>query len=346
MMEAVHHSEHIPQWKKKEIEDIKELIGNYPLFGIVGVGGIPAKQLQSMRRILKDLAVLKVSRNTLIRRALEESDSSDMADFLEEQCALIFTNENPFKLYKVLENSKTPSPIKAGAVAPQDIKVEKGPTGFPPGPILGDLQGAGIPASIDGGSVVISQDKVVAAEGEVVPQKLASMLARLEIFPVEVGLDLKAVFEEGSIFRPDVLAIDENKYFSDFALAAGQAFNLAVNVAYPTDATISTLISKAVSEARNLGINAVVLEPGIMDSLLAKGQSQMLSLASAVAANDAGAVDEELSSALGEASRNAAAVAASQSAGEEPAVDETTEEEETEEEAEESGMAGLGALFG
>jgi large subunit ribosomal protein L10 len=72
----------------------------------------------------------------------------------------------------------------------------------------------------------------------------------------------------------------------------------------------------------------------------------MLSLASAVAANDAGAVDEELSSALGEASRNAAAVAASQPAGEEPAVDETTEEEETEEEAEESGMAGLGALFG
>ena len=341
-MEAIHHSEHIPQWKMKEIEDIKELIKSYPLFGIVGVGGIPAKQLQSMRRVLKDLAVLKVSRNTLIQRALEESapEYADMIDFLEEQSALVFTNENPFKLYKLLENSKTPSPIKAGAVAPQDIEVEKGPTGFPPGPILGDLQSAGIPASIDKGSVVISQDKVVAAKGAVVSQKLASMLARLEIYPVEVGLDLRAVIEEGSIFAPDVLAIDEDKYFSDIAMAARQAFNLAVNMAYPTETTISTLISKAASEAKNLGIYAAITEPELMDSLLSRAQSQMLSLASAVADKDAGAVDEELSLALGAAARSAAAAPA--------AVEETPAEEEEaeEEEPEEEGMAGLGALFG
>jgi len=344
MMEAVHHSEHIPQWKKKEIEDIKELINSYPLFGIVGVGGIPAKQLQAMRRVLKDLAVVKVSRNTLIKRALEESapECADMVDFLEEQSALVFTNENPFKLYKLLEGSKTPSPIKAGAVAPNDIEVEKGPTSFPPGPILGDLQSAGIPAAIDGGSVVISQDKVVAAKGDVVSQKLASMLARLEIYPVEVGLDLRAVFEEGSIFGPDVLAIDEDKYFSDIAMAAQQAFNLAVNMAYPTDATISTLISKAASEAKNLGINAAVMEPELMDSLLSKAQSQMLSLASAVAGKDANAVDEELSSALGAAAQSAAAAAPA--AVEEAPAEEA--EEEKEEESEEEGMAGLGALFG
>ncbi len=340
-MEAIHHSEHIPQWKKKEIEDIKELIKSYPLFGIVGVSGIPAKQLQSMRRVLKDLAVLKISRNTLVKRALEESapEYADMIDFLEEQSALVFTNENPFKLYKLLENSKTPSPIKAGAVAPQDIEVEKGPTSFPPGPILGDLQGAGIPASIDGGSVVISQDKVVAAKGDVVSQKLASMLARLEIYPVEVGLDLRAVIEDGSIYAPDVLAIDEDKYFSDIAMAAQQAFNLAVNMAYPTDATIGTLISKAASEAKNLGINAVIMEPELMDSLLSKAQSQMLSLASAVADKDANAVDEELSSALGAAAQSAAVPAAAEEA---PAEEEEEEEEEPEEEM----AAGLGALFG
>lgn len=343
--EAIHHSEHIPQWKKKEIEDIKELINSYPLFGIVGVGGIPAKQLQSMRRVLKDLAVIKVSRNTLIKRALEESspEHAEMVDFLEEQSALVFTNENPFKLYKLLENSKTPSPIKAGAVAPQDIKVEKGPTGFPPGPILGDLQSAGIPAAIDKGSVVISQDKVVAAKGEVVSQKLASMLARLEIYPVEVGLDLRAVFEDGSIFGPDVLAIDEDKYFSDISMAAQQAFNLAVNVAYPTSATISTLISKAVSEAKNLGINAAITEPEIMDILLSKAQSQMLSLASAIAEKDANAVDEELSSALGAAAQSAAEAVAPAAVEEAP---EEENEEEDEKESEEEGMVGLGALFG
>jgi large subunit ribosomal protein L10 len=265
-----------------------------------------------------------------------------MVDYLEEQSALVFTNENPFRLYKLLEKSKTPSPIKAGAIAPLDIKVEKGPTGFPPGPILGDLQSAGIPVSIDKGSVVISQNKVVAAKGDIVPQKLASMLARLEIYPVEVGLDLRAVYEKGFIFGPDVLAIDEGKYASDIAMATRQAFNLAVSMAYPTETTISILISKAASEAKNLGINAAVLEPELMDSLLSRAQSQMLSLASIVSDKDANTVDEELSSVLG-----AAALSAATSAVEETHAEEDIEEEQEEEEdTEESGMVGLGALFG
>ncbi|MEA1984613.1 MAG: 50S ribosomal protein L10 [Euryarchaeota archaeon] len=341
MMEEVHHSEHIPAWKKQEIEDIKDLVSSYPLFGVVGVGGIPAKQLQTMRRELKDLAVLKVSRNSLVKRALEDAgeDASTMIDFLEAQCALIFTDKNPFKLYKLLEQSKTPSPIKAGAVAPNDIEVEKGPTSFPPGPILGDLQAAGIPAAIDGGKVVIREDKVVAEEGSVVSQKLASMLSRLEILPVEVGLDLRAVVEDGSIFTPDVLAIDETEYFSNIVSATQQAFNLSVNAAYPTSMTISTLISKAVSESRNVGVNAAVLEPEVMDTLISRAHSQMMSLASVASGNDEDAVDDELRSVLGAAAETV--VVAEPEQAEEPVKEEKEEEEE-----EESGMAGLGALFG
>jgi len=44
-MEIDHHSSHIPKWKAKEIEEIKELIISYHLFGIVGIEGKSAKQL-------------------------------------------------------------------------------------------------------------------------------------------------------------------------------------------------------------------------------------------------------------------------------------------------------------
>jgi len=269
-MGELHHSEHIPQWKKDEIEEIKSLIESYPLFGVIGIEGIPAKQLQSMRRDLKDFAVLKVCRNTLTRRALDESsdDVKKMDDYVDVQTALIFTKQNPFKLYKLLEKSKTPSPIKAGMVATSDIIVEAGPTSFPPGPILGDMQGAGIPAAIDGGKVVIKETKAVAKAGEVVSQKLAAMLTRLEIYPLEVGLDLRAVLEEGSIFTPDVLAIDEEQVFSNFVQAAQQAFNMSVNAAYPTAMNINTLLAKAASDSRNVAVNATVYEPGIMFCLV------------------------------------------------------------------------------
>lgn len=342
--EEVHHTEHVPQWKIEEVEEIKKLIQSYSLFGIVSVSGIPAKQLQVMRRELKDIAVLKVSRNTLVTRALDESGelAQDMKDYVDAQIGLIFTNENPFKIYKILEKSKSPSPIKPGAVAPKDIVVEEGPTGFPPGPIIGDLQAVGIPAAIDSGKVGVKETTTVAKEGEVVSQKLAAMLNRLEIFPDEVGLDLKVVAYDGSIFVSDQLAIDIDQYFFDFTTAAQQAFNLSVNAAYPTTANITTLISKGVSEARNLGVNATIMEPQLMDTFLSKAQSQMMSVAQIVYNRDENAVDENLKEALSSAS-TAPQKAETET---ETTTEEETKEEEEEENEEESGMAGFGSLFG
>lgn len=339
-MEDIHHAEHVPQWKKKEVEEIKELVKKYPLFGVVGVTGIPAKQLQKMRRDLQGTAFLKVARNTLIKRAFDESseDIRKMDEYIDVQTALIFTEQNPFKLYKLLEQSKSPSPIKGGTVAPMDIIVQAGPTGFPPGPILGEMQAVGIPAAIDAGKVVVRETKTVAKEGEVVSQKLAAMLTRLEVYPMIVGLDLRAVLEEGVVYKPDVLAIDETKFLSDIAMAARQALSLSVSAAYPTADSIRAIIAKATTESRNLGIYAVVLEPDIMDALLGKAYSQMLAVASAASEVNEEAIDDELKETLG-------ARAATSAVTTEAAVAETVEEEE-EENSEEEGMAGLGALFG
>ncbi|KKG18082.1 acidic ribosomal protein P0 [Methanosarcina sp. 2.H.T.1A.6] len=344
MAEERHHTEHVPQWKKDEIENIKELIQSHKVFGMVGIEGILANKIQKIRRDLKDVAVLKVSRNTLTERALNQLGETipEMNKYLDKQTALVFTNESPFKLYKLLEQTKTPSPIKGGAIAPVDIIVQKGPTSFPPGPILGEFQSAGIPASIEAGKVAIKETKVVCKAGEAVPQKLATMLAKLEIFPLIVGLDMRAAYEEGTIYGPELLAIDEGKYFSDIISAVQNAFNLSVNTAYPTSATIGTLLAKAHAESKNLGVNAVILEPGVMDALLAKAHVQMTSVASEAADKDAAAVDEDLREVLGAAASAAAAVA--------PVAAEEKKEEEPEEEeedhAEEDGMAGLGALFG
>lgn len=347
MAAEVHHAEHVPQWKQDEIDNIKKLIQSHKVFAMVGIEGIIATKIQKIRRDLKDVAVIKVTRNTLIERALNQLGENvpGMNNYLDKQTALVFTNESPFKLYKALEQTKTPSPIKAGAIAPADITVQKGPTSFPPGPILGDLQSAGIPASIEAGKVAIKETKVVCQAGQAVPQKLATMLSKLEIYPLIIGLNLRAAYDEGTIYEPELLAIDESKYLSDIIRAAQNAFNLAINSAYPTSATMGTLLAKAFAEAKNLGVNAVVFDTGVMDSLLAKAYVQMTSVASIAADKDANAVDDELREALG--AQSAAAAAASAAAPTEKK--EEVKEEEPEEEddtSEEDGMAGLGALFG
>ena len=347
MAAEVHHAEHVPQWKQDEINNIKKLIQSHKVFGMVGIEGIVAIKIQKIRRDLKDVAVIKVSRNTLIERALNQLGENvpEMIKYLDKQTALVFTNENPFKLYKALEQTKTPSPIKAGAIAPADIMVQKGPTSFPPGPILGDLQSAGIPASIEAGKVANKETKVVCQAGQAVPQKLATMLSKLEIYPLIIGVDLRAAYDKGTIYEPELLAIDESQYLSDIIRAAQNAFNLSVNTAYPTSATMGTLLAKAFAEAKNLGVNAVVFDTGVMDSLLAKAFVQMTSVASKAAEKDANAVDDELREVLVAAVIAVAASTATTVEKKEEVKEEEAEEEE-EDHAEEDGMAGLGALFG
>jgi len=279
-----HKTVHIPQWKKDEIDEIKALIKTYPVVGVVEMHEIPARQLQQMRVEFSSRAVIKMSRNTLIERALSQSDEKikPLSDFVDGQTALIFTQLNPFKLNKLLEKSKSPAPAKAGDVAPHDVIVEKGATSFKPGPIVGELQNAGIPAAIEGGSVVIRESKTVAKTGEVISPKLAEVLTRLGIYPMEVGLRLKAAYENGTIFTPDVLAVDESKYFSDFTRAVHNALNLTISTAYPTSTTVRQILRKAFNDSRNLAINATILIPEVIKTMLTKANAQAMLLSSKI----------------------------------------------------------------
>jgi len=343
-MDLEHHSMHIPKWKKDEIEDIKTKVGQYPVVGLVGIHGLPSKQFQQMRSSIRDSVLIKVSKNSLITRALDEcsEEIKPLGNYLDHEMGLVFSNDNSFKLFKLLSSSKTPAPIKGGMTSPRDITVEKGPTNFPPGPIIGELQSAGIPAAIEGGKVVIRETKVVAKEGEVVSQNLAAMLARLDIYPLELGLVLRGTFEDGILFDASKLAIDEGKISLDFTKGASQAFNLAVNSAYPTSITIQALLAKAASDSRNLAVNAVIYEPGVMDILLSRAQGHVMALAGLVSDE---ALDDDLKAKMSAGTAVSPVVV-------EPGEEETSgeaeevEEKAAEEETEETAAEGLGALFG
>ena len=331
---------HVAEWKKDEVASLKELINSYEVVGMANLADIPAPQLQKMRRTLKDSATLKMSRKTLMSLALNDSEKAKietLEDYMEGQPALIFTDMNPFKLYKILESSKTPAPAKAGSIAPEDIVVPKGDTAFKPGPVLGELQKAGIPAKIEKGKIVITNDKVIVEAGEVIPRDVASILTRLEIYPLEVGIDLRAAYEAETIYTSDLLTVDEEKTLADVQKAFTQALNLSVEAVIFNKESTPLIIQKAVSQSMNLALNAEILNEKTRDVLLAKAYAQMLAVASEVSAQDENAVDEELKEKL---SSTAAKVETKEDNNEEPEDEEEAEEEEGD------AAAGLGALFG
>ncbi len=287
---------HVAEWKYKEVEELTKLITSHPVIGIAQIGGIPAPQMQQMRENLRKNVFIRSSKNSLILLALKEAEKqvkgiTNLSEFIDGQTAIIATDMNPFKLYKTLKATRTKAPAKGGEIAPEDIEIKAGDTPFKPGPIVGELQKVGIPAAIQGGKVVIKSDKVLVKAGEKIPRDMAQMLTRLEIYPIEIGISLNGVFEDGYIFKPDILDVDVDEYLARIREAASAAFALAVETAWITKETIKPLLIKAYLQSTALSIEAGIPTKETISKLIVKAYREMLSVASHI--NEEG-LDEEL----------------------------------------------------
>jgi len=274
---------HVAPSKKEAVKKISDMIGGYPIIGVARVTGIPGPQLQKIRQKLRGKAEIMVSKNNLFLIAIGEAEKSKpglkgLTGTISSQTALIATKLNPFSLFKEMEATKQPSPARGGETAPEDIMVLEGETSFKPGPIVGELQKAGIPAGIEAGKVLIKKDKVLVKKGEKIPRDLAPILAKLEIFPLTVGLDLQAAYEMGTVYPAKVLVVDDVKIMADMGLAATQAFNLAMFTAYPNAMTMVPLLQRARLEALGLALEAAIPGKDTMEPLLAKAYHQARAL--------------------------------------------------------------------
>jgi large subunit ribosomal protein L10 len=330
---------HIAPWKKEAVADLAKRITKSRVVGVIDVHGVPAPAFQTMRTNLRGKADIVMLKNTLLKIALKQAGKDKkglemLAESIDGQCAIVTSDLNPFRLFKQLDKTKTKMPARGGEVSPDDIEIKAGDTPFKPGPVVGELQKAGLPAAIEQGKVVIKKDKVLVKKGDKIPRDVALVLSKLEIFPLTVGLDLHAAFEEGMIYKRDVLAVDEVVILGRMKAAAAGAMNLAVFISYPTKQSIRPMLANAHYKAINLAVNAEIANKETIGLMLAKANAQMLSLASKVPA----ALDDELKGALSNAPKP--------DKGGERKEDKKEEKKEEKKVSEDEAAAGLGALFG
>lgn len=332
---------HVAPWKKDEVARLAALLKEKAVVGVAEIGGIPGPQMADMRASLRGKLELIGTKNRLLKLAIAEAAKErpgleNLEAQVDGQMALVAADINPFKLYKTLEQGKQMAPLKGGAVSPLDITVEKGPTAFGPGPIVGEFQKVGIPAKIEGGKVQISKTVTPVKAGDVVNPELALMLGKLDIKPVELKIALKAAYEDGTVFLPDVLAVDDVKVMADVALGIKTALELSLQTAWPTKVSSKPLLTRAIKTAAALSV-----ETGVeFDDVAAQAYAGML----AGLGKKPEDLSEELKERLGEhlSILDAAPVAAA--APEAEAAPE--EEEEDDSVSEDEAAAGLGALFG
>ncbi len=280
----------VSEKKQQLVQSLLKDIEEHSIVGVVNLENLPAPQLQIMRSaLLKDEVKIVMTRKRLITLALSKSKKTNMDKLAEKvrgMPALIFSKSNPFALYSTIQKKKSEAPAKTGQTAPRDITVKAGATSFAPGPIISELAAVGIKTKVEAGKLAIIQDTLVAKEGDIISAKLAETLKRLDIKPMEIGLNIVAVWENGTIFNAKDLHIDEAQYAQDVTQAATWAFNLAIDIAYPSADTTEVLLAKAFNDAKALSIEQNILTDLTAGDILSKAERQAHSLAKEAGVED------------------------------------------------------------
>ena len=259
---------HNRKWKETKKAEITQLAKDYPFIAVVTLEELPANIVSVLRKRLHGEAVIKVAKTRVVKKAFEDSkvDTSKIDSIVTESIAIIFSKKNPFELFSFIKKNKGEASAKVGDIAPQDIIVQAGDTGLPPGPALTPLKAAGLKVAVQGPTISIVADKVVTKKGEEINAAVAEVLGKLNIKPMKIGMKVLGVLdkEENSFYSAEALDVDEEELFNKFVLAYQNAINLCVNAEIFNDASAELIVIKAQREAKAIqeatGVEAPVEE--------------------------------------------------------------------------------------
>ena len=260
-----------PKWKVDFVKNLSTEITNSPVTALVSIKGIRTKQLQGIRRALKGKARIRVLRITLLEKSIEKvklPNIKKLEPFINGQIALITTDLSPVSLYSTLQDSRQKAAARGGEIAEEDIIVAAKDTNFPPGPMISEFQKVGLQTAIEKGKIVIKKETVFVKKGEKISRDKAKIMEKLEIFPLDVGLDVISAYEEGVIFDREAMSLTTTAVMSMIASAFAEARAVAKGASFIVKEIVPDMIVKARMEAESLAIASNFVEKGNIDIIL------------------------------------------------------------------------------
>lgn len=274
---------HYPKKKRLMYEELQRIPAEYNVIALSKMSKVRAAQLMMIRKKFRNDIKIKIVKNKVAIRAFEKvkgvAGIENLSKQLEDQCALIFTNINPFKLNLIFAQNKVFLPAKGGDIATKEIFVPSGNTGITPGPVLSEFKTANVPTKIDQGTIWVSKDTLVAKPGDVISTPLASLLSKLNVKPIEAGISVNFAIAEGLQFKEQDLKLDLEGYKEELARSFAQALALATEAGYMTPETVTPLLIKAHQEAISLAAEAGYVTSETAGFVLPRAQMQAQSIA-------------------------------------------------------------------
>ena len=266
-----------------------ELLEKYSVVAAADLQKVRSSQIQEIRKKLRGKADFIVAKNTILRKASSSIASKrenvdKFADGLTGSKVLIFTQMNPFELIMFLNKNKVRVAAKGGDMATSDIVIPAGNTGLQPGPVISEFNEAKVQTRIEGGSIFVARDTVVATKGDTISTKTASLLSKLGMKPMEAGLSLSYAYDNGLVLGADDLTFDLDQMKNDFTSAARLAFGVAVEANIMLPQTAPVIIAKAYRQAVTVSVEAGFFTKDTAEMIIQKAYRNMNALSSAIAA--------------------------------------------------------------
>ncbi len=270
-----------PKRKAQMYQQLLEIPKKYKVIAIVKINKVRASQILPLRKALKGDVEFVCVKDRVAQKALEKLNIAGIKGISEEltgQCLFLFTNMSPFKLNVLLSKNKIMMAARGGDIASVDIVVPAKNTGIAPGPMLTEFKEAGIPTKIDQGTIWIQKDTTPVKKGETINEKLAALLGKLDIKPVEAGISLYTALEEGLKYAAEEMIVDVAKVRNAFTQFHQEAISLSIEAAYVTAENINQILIKAAQSARSVSVESGFMTDETKEQILQKAHSQAKSV--------------------------------------------------------------------
>jgi large subunit ribosomal protein L10 len=236
---------HVSEAKKQKVKELAGQMKRKTVM-VVSIKGLPSAQFQDIKKKLREKAKIQVVKKSLVDISLDHSgikELKELVKYVDDSTAILFSDKDAFEISGILADEKSPAKAKAGQISPTDIEVKAGPTELLPGPDISALSAVGLIPKVEAGKITILKDKVIAKEGTIITPELASIMAKLDIIPFEVGIEPIAAYTDGKIYVD--IKIDKEAAVLELEESFGRALPFAVEITYPAKETLDYIIGKA-----------------------------------------------------------------------------------------------------
>lgn len=245
----------VPEYKKKAVKELSELISNSKTVLIASIKNLPSSEFQEIGKKLRGKAIVKVPKKSLIVRAIEDSKNEKLKQIekeLKDSFAILFSDMDSYELAGELLKNKSPAKAKPGQIAEEEIVIPAGPTDLTPGPAISELGALGIQIQIKAGKIEIAKDKILAKKGDSLSQGACDIMSKLDIKPFSVGYIPLSAFDNQKGILYTNIEIDTEKAILELVDSFSRALPFAVNLGYAVQETIKYMITKAAIQEKAL----------------------------------------------------------------------------------------------